>query len=211
MTPLGTIARGLAAGAVGSLAMNLFFAASGPIMPGPVPDAFEPTDPQQGSENPLETTARRIVEGFLRRGPISPAQKAVLGNLVHYAFGAGWGALYARAHDAYPPLASPAGVAAFSTLVWNGGDNVLLPFLDLSGPPTAYPIRNHLYAVAAHLVYGSATAAADELLARSKASRAVVAGLAALGLGWSALRYVGSSEAPPSRARVPRRRQPARA
>lgn len=209
-TPLGTLVRGLAAGAAGAGAQSLFLAVAKPIIPAPAPDAYDPPDPEQADESEVETVARRFVEGFLRRGPLTKAQKKVLGQLMHYGFGARWGALYALARDSYPALGEPVGVASFATGVWVLGDNLLLQLMQVAGPMSAYPVRTHVVAFTSNLVFGAGLAASDELLARSRRARLGALGLATLGLGWAAIRLVGAAESRPSAARA-RRRQPATA
>ena len=90
-------------------------------------------------------------------------QKAAGGSIVHYVYGAGWGAVYAllSRHTRLPRVA--AGLA-FGGLLWLVSDEVLVPLFGFSKPPRSYPSSVHLKALAAHLVYGSATAASARLL-----------------------------------------------
>jgi uncharacterized membrane protein YagU involved in acid resistance len=158
-TPVRALLEGIVAGAVGAGVQSLFFRATAKLAPPPPKDAFRPPEPEQAGENALETTARRLVEDLAQRGPLDKEQKARLGNLVHYGFGAGWGALYGLVRASYPRAWSVAGVTRFSLTVWMLGDNLLLPALRLAGPPFKYPPRTHAYAIAAHLAYGAGVAA----------------------------------------------------
>jgi hypothetical protein len=169
MTPLGALLRGLVAGVVGSAAQSLFFAATKTITPSASTPAFDPPEPEQRHETSTETIARRFVEGLMQRELPSDA-KPKAGQLVHYAFGAGWGGLYGLAAASAPVLATPPGAAAFGLGVWAASDNVLLPAFELAAWPQHYPAKNHAYAIAAHLVYGAATWLAFEAM-RPRAER----------------------------------------
>lgn len=89
----------------------------------------------------------------MQRGPLSEHAKQVGGEVVHVAFGAGWG-LWSLARESYPRLNGPLGIVAFSALVWTAGDHLLEPAFELAAWPQAYPLKTHAYAFGAHLVYG---------------------------------------------------------
>jgi hypothetical protein len=57
------------------------------------------------------------------------------------------------------PLSTLPGGLAFGTLVWMVSDHLIVPGFRLAGWPQRYPMKNHAYALAAHLVYGAAVAA----------------------------------------------------
>src|SRR5512132_601151 len=99
VTPLGALARGLVAGAVGSAVQSLFFKATARLQPQPPKDVFQPPDEQQAGEMAMGTVARRVVEGLARRGPITEAQKKAGGQIVHFAYGAAWGGLWGLARE----------------------------------------------------------------------------------------------------------------
>jgi hypothetical protein len=163
LSPLRALGAGLVAGAFGSLVQTLFFAATKAIAPKPPKDAFSPPEPEQGDETETQTVARRVVKDLAQQ-PLDDSAKHLGGQLVHYAFGAGWGGLYGVTLGPSRRLRGPLGVLAFSTLVWGLSDNVILPLFKLAGPASAYPARSHAYAIAAHVVYGTAVAGAFELL-----------------------------------------------
>ena len=171
---LGSVS-GLAAGAV----MNQFFKRSGRIRPPQPEGAFTPREPEQAGEMATATVARRVVEGLMLRGPLTEEQKLKGGSVVHYAFSAFWGALFGVIHGSLPEAAGrvrSAAIAAplFSLAVWEAGDNVILPAFGLGGPPGRYPLRNHAYAVLAHLVYGASTVASYEILDRLVLRRGLI-------------------------------------
>lgn len=166
VTPLGALAKGLAAGVVGSGVQSAFFKVTARWMPESPQGVFQPPDEEQASENALQTVARRFVEGFLRRGPLSASAKDRGAEVLHYGYGAAWGALWGLARESYPAVASTAGVAAFSNLVWLLGDELMHPVFRLGAWPQAYPIRSHVYANLAHVAYGAGVCFAYEALRR---------------------------------------------
>ena len=197
-TPMRAVIEGLIAGAVGAGVQSLFFRATSKIAPKPPKDAFRPPEPQQAGESELETTARRLVEGLAQRGPLDERGKKRIGQLVHYGFGARWGALYGLMRASYPRLWSVGGVAGFSLAVWAVGDNLLLPAMKLAGWPHRYPLRTHAYAAAAHLAFGAGMAGA--LVASDYAPLLPLVAGAALARGRSA----GERALDRTRAMVPR-------
>jgi hypothetical protein len=158
-SPVRALLEGVVAGVVGAGVQSLFFRATARIAPKPPKGLFTPPEPQQASENALETVARRLVEGVAQRGPLDERGKARAGELVHYGFGAAWGGLYGLVRASYPRAWSPPGVAGFSLAVWMLGDNLMLPAFKLAAPPQRYPIDTHAYAIAAHLAYGAGVGA----------------------------------------------------
>jgi hypothetical protein len=165
-TPLGSLARGLAAGALGSAVQTLFFDVSRRIHvePAPAKGAFSPPEEAQRDESASETIARRFVMGMMARGPLDEEAKKRGAAVVHYATGAAFGAAWALTRESFPSLRGPLGVIGFSVATWMVGDNLLLPALHVSGPMSAYPLETHAYAWAAHLVFAAATAATYETL-----------------------------------------------
>lgn len=150
--------EGLAAGAVGAGMQSIDFRATERITPKSPDQAFDPPEAEQADESALETTARRLVEGLAQRGPLDERQKARLGELVHYGFGAGWGGLYGLVRASYPRAWSPRGMAGFALGVWLLGDNLLLPAMRLAAWPHRYPPKVHAHALGAHLAYGAGVA-----------------------------------------------------
>jgi uncharacterized membrane protein YagU involved in acid resistance len=176
-SPLGAFSAGLVAGFVGSIAQNLFFAWTKKLAPEPATHAFEPVESEQLSEMPTQTVARRVTEQLARRGPLEHKEGAA--QVVHLAFGSGWGGLYGIVAGTLPRLASSSGGLAFGMVVWLVSDDILLPAFRLSAWPHHYPVKTHLYAIAAHAIYGLAVAATFEAL-----ERAATPATAALGSRW---------------------------
>lgn len=170
-SPLGALLRGIVAGSAGSFVMSMFFAVTQKLRLAPTPprEAFDPPEPAQREESETQAIARRFIDLFMQRGPIE--HKELGGHLVHYAFGAGWGAAYGLATPSLRGLATLPGALAFGSLVWVVSDHVIVPSFRLAGWPQHYPPRNHVYALAAHLVYGVAVLGALRLMVRRRPLR----------------------------------------
>lgn len=165
---------GVAAGVVGSYAQSLFFRATKRITPKNPPDVFETPEQQQTDETATQTVARRVVEGMALRGPVKHKQAA--GEAVHYAFGGAWGGLYGLLAASAPVVCTLRGGMAFGLGVWLVSDNLILPSFRLAAWPGAYPVNSHVYAIAAHAVYGGAAFAAIVALQRLTSPRAIATG-----------------------------------
>jgi uncharacterized membrane protein YagU involved in acid resistance len=137
------------------LTLSVYFKLTKKQAPAPAPDAFEPPEPEQRQESPTQTVARRTVELLARRQLV---EKQRAGELVHYAFGAGWGGLYGLLAGTFPRARGLASGVAFGVLVWAVSDNLLLPAFRLSPWPQAVPLRVHAYMVGGHVVYGATLA-----------------------------------------------------
>jgi putative membrane protein len=85
-------------------------------------------------------------------------RKAAAGEVVHYATGAVWGALFGLLARRLPVPIVAAG-AAWGTAVWLVSDELLVPALGFSRSPAKYPPSTHAKALASHLVYGTTTEA----------------------------------------------------
>lgn len=156
--PLWAVVEGLCAGAVGAGLQTLFFRASKPIAPEAPLGTFVPPERQQREEEPTQTVARRVVEDLAERGPLSGQAKERAGMIVHFSYGAGWGALYGILRSTWPKLWSPLGAGGYALGVWALSDNLIVPAFRLGAWPQKYPARSHAYAIAAHLVYGAGLA-----------------------------------------------------
>lgn len=83
-------------------------------------------------------------------------KKELAGAAVHYAFGVATGGLYGAIAELKPATTAGAGLP-FGAAVWLIADEIVVPALGLSKPPTEYPLSTHAYALASHLVYGLTT------------------------------------------------------
>lgn len=114
--------------------------------------------PQAGGEKKEPATvkaAEMISENAFDR-ELTKDEKSYAGPAMHYAMGGTSGAIYGAAAELVPMAKIGAGLP-FGAAVWLVADDLIVPALGLSKPPTAYPLSIHAYALASHLVYGLAT------------------------------------------------------
>jgi Protein of unknown function (DUF1440) len=173
-SPLGALCAGLAAGLVGALAQDVFFGLTRRWAPTPIPGVFVPKEPERAQETATETVARRLVEDRLERGPVGNGQRA--GQLVHYAFGSAWGGAYGLVAGTLPRAQTLRGSLAFGLAVWACSHDVLLPWFRLAAWPHHYPVKTHLYAIAAHAAYGTAVLGTFSGLQRLRTPATVLLG-----------------------------------
>jgi hypothetical protein len=83
-------------------------------------------------------------------------KKEIAGAFVHYAFGVATGGVYGAIAELKPATTAGAGLP-FGAAVWVIADEIIVPALGLSKPPTKYPLSTHAYSIASHLVYGLTT------------------------------------------------------
>lgn len=160
-SPLGALLRGLAAGALASAAQEIFFRTTTKLATAAPEGVLEPPDPEQATESPTETVARRAAEMTRHELPID---KGRAGRMVHYAFGSAWGGAYGLSAATYPALTGPAGGGVFGVLVWAVSVGMILPAFRLTAWPQRYPPRYHAYEIAAHIAYGAALGLAFDAL-----------------------------------------------
>jgi predicted cobalt transporter CbtA len=88
----------------------------------------------------------------LNREP-SESHKKIGSQVVHYGFGTAMGLLYGALADKTSKVRAGGGTL-FATSLWLGADEIAVPALKLSPPPTDTPKSKHLYGLASHLIYG---------------------------------------------------------
>ena len=110
---------------------------------------------QQQGENATMKAAAKIAHIGGRE--LSHEQKMKAGPLVHYSFGTLQGAMYGAMTEV---TRTPGGFLPgllFGAALFGLADEVAVPALGFSGKPSESPLSTHLYAAAAHCVYGMAT------------------------------------------------------
>jgi hypothetical protein len=108
---------------------------------------------------------KRIAEGFLQRE--LPASRArLVNNVMHWAYGLSWGALYGLVAGSVRPARVTFG-PVFGAVVW-GSSYVVLPLADLYKPIWKYDWKTLAKDLSAHLIYGATTAATFQLLAAKR-------------------------------------------
>jgi hypothetical protein len=156
-----SVAKGVLAGMIGglagALAMNEFQAVSQGVSKAWKRSAHQPEKAQSQGDSQEDDatmkTADRLAMLFTHR-PLTKEQKQKAGPVVHYVYGALMGAAYGAMAE-MSPLATKGIGTAYGTAVWLGGDEIGVPALGLSKPPTEYPLSVHANSLASHIVYGA--------------------------------------------------------
>jgi len=143
-SPLGAVARGLAAGAAGTAAMTVYQTAVAKI---------RGTEP---STTPAEV-GKRVIRGVFHRR-FDEDRTGMLNNAMHWGYGTSWGSVYALTDGVGDVPLVPRGLA-FGGLVW-GASLVELPAMKLAPPVWEYPPLELALDLSYHLVYGIAAAGA---------------------------------------------------
>jgi putative membrane protein len=155
------VARGAVVGLVGGLlaagAMSIAHRILADLSP---PAQSPPSAEPEDSTVKVASAATRLV-GYR----LAEDQKAVAGSVVHYAFGAGVGAVYGAAAEIVPRVTTAFGLP-FGVAVWLGAHVVAVPALGLAEPPTRQPIGKEAKEFGLHLVYGAVTELVRRLLRR---------------------------------------------
>jgi hypothetical protein len=167
LTPIAAVAGGIAAGAVGTLAMDaLWF---GRYKRGRGESDFLAWEFSSGLSGwdgaPAPAlVGKRLVEGVFQR-ELPPGRAALLNNVTHWAFGALAGAQYGIVAGS---LSAPRALCGlpFGAAVWAAG-YVILPAAKLYKPVWQYDRGTLAKDLSAHLVYGLATATSFQLLWRA--------------------------------------------
>jgi hypothetical protein len=156
-TPLGAVAKGLIAGAAGTAAMTAWQEAAARLR-GSSDDGGEEEgdggDPWEEAPVPAQA-GRRILSGVF--GVDVPADSIpVLTNVMHWAYGTGWGAVYGLLAGTRG-RSTLAGGLGFGTAVWAASYLQLVP-MGLYEPPWKYPPTDLAFDLSYHLAYGAGTA-----------------------------------------------------
>lgn len=140
------VGRGLFAGAVGTAAMT-------------ASSSLEAKLRERGASSAPADAAGKL----LGVQPRDPEGKARFSNVVHWAYGTGWGAV--RGVIGTAGLHGPAAALAHFAAVW-GSAQVMLAALDVAPPPWKTPPEELAIDAGHHLVYASATGIAYAALSR---------------------------------------------
>ena len=159
-TPLGAVVRGLVAGAVGTLALDvvqyLRYRRGGGADSFPSWEFSAGVRTWDGAPAPAQV-GRRLVEGLFQcKVPDSAA--ALVNNVTHWGFGIASGAVYGVLAGSLPKPGVALG-PPFGAAVWAGG-YVVLPAAGLYKPIWEYDRKVLADDLSAHLVYGITTAVA---------------------------------------------------
>lgn len=164
VTPVGALIRGLAAGAIGTAAMDgLLFVR---YRRGGGTTRFEQWEFSSGLSNWDEAPApaqvgRRLVEGLFRV-ELAPTRVPLVSNVTHWGFGMLSGAQYGLVAESLAKPRIGYGLP-FGASVW-AGTYLVLPAAKLYEPIWKYDRNTLAKDLSAHLFYGLATATALRLL-----------------------------------------------
>lgn len=123
----------------------------------------ERSSAQEGEEPATVRAAEAAVR--LARRSLDESQKRLGGEIVHYATGAAWGAIFGAVAPRLPAPMVAVG-AGWGLVIWLLNDELLVPLIGWAKGPRAYPPSVHAKALASHVVYGTATGAGYRLLAK---------------------------------------------
>ena len=154
-SPLAAIVKGAIAGAAGTWAMGEAMSRAPQLLERAgyrLPDAPPgPTAP----DSPTEEVAERLAEG-LAQDEIDEGTKATAGQVIHWSYGAAWGAAYGVL-QATLKLPTLFGGALFGAGVGYFGERVM-PALRLQNPPERNPRAVNVFHMGGHVLYGIAVA-----------------------------------------------------
>jgi putative membrane protein len=136
-------AAGVAAAAVTSLFQSAWSNARLP-----------PTDEKPQAIPPTETLAERLCEATTG-SPLRASDRKAAGMAVHYAVGAGLGAVYALILRRWPATAADSGIA-YGLCVWATVEEIGLSLFRLKPAPWKVELAEHLFAASSHVVFGLA-------------------------------------------------------
>jgi hypothetical protein len=147
---VGSVARGVVAGAAGTAAMTAYQLAVAKLRGQPLATPV----PRTWADAPAPAQVAKRILG--RR--VTKQQAPLLTNAMHSLTGIGWGAVYGPLQRSVGGSAAATG-AGFGTGVWAASYAELVP-LGIYNPPWTYPPQELALDLSYHLVYGVAVAAA---------------------------------------------------
>ena len=166
VTPIGAVARGLVAGAVGTAAMDTFLFAryrrNGGDSSAVEWESSAGVTSWEDAPAPAHV-GKRLVEGLFGVA-LAPKRARLVNNVMHWAYGILNGAQYGVVAESLPTPRIRHGLP-FGATVWAAG-YVVLPAAKLYKPIWEYDALTLAKDLSAHLVYGLATATALRALSR---------------------------------------------
>lgn len=125
--------------------------------------AREAEDRARGNKTAYGVAAEKVAGAVGTE--LSDEQRQQTGSALHWALGAGAGAVYALTRERIPGADLGRGLL-FGTAFWAVIDEGANTALGLTPPPTAFPWQTHGRGLAGHLVYGVAAHTALRILDR---------------------------------------------
>lgn len=164
-SPLGALARGVAAGVAGTAALTAVQTAVAIKRGSSAEEAVAPDPPESWGDAPAPgQVGERLLRVLFGRPPSTQNANTVT-NVVHWAYGVGWGGLYGIVQGSLRARTIVAGTA-FSGVVVASAYTVL-PAMRIYDKPWEYAPSTLAKDAGYHLVYGLTVAGAYRLLDRS--------------------------------------------
>lgn len=123
---------------------------------------------EHGDDGEVDEQSLSSPEKVARRGAdllgieLNREQIAAWGNRVHWIYGTQWGIVYQVMRQKPGPISG----LFYGAALWAVSDELLLWALRIAKAPSAYPLKTHLQALAAHCVYGTVVGAVAKGLRR---------------------------------------------
>lgn len=160
MTPLGAVARGLAAGLAGTAVMTVYQVAVQKLQSSGSDDSQNGDQSWQDAPAPAQV-GRRVLTGVFRQR-VDEDKIPVLTHGVHWAYGTALGVLYGLAQGTLRAHPLRHGLA-FGTGVWGLAYAQLVP-MGVYEPPWKYPAKDLAVDWSYHAAYGIGVGAAFSAL-----------------------------------------------
>ncbi|MBW3605418.1 MAG: DUF1440 domain-containing protein [Actinobacteria bacterium] len=112
-----------------------------------------------------EKVIERLFEALGRTDPLDVVTRRRLGDLIHFGYGALWGATYAvvtRGRRPNPFVGGP----LYAALLWGTNFGGLMPLLGVQSGPWTWNGREFAFTGVAHVTYGTVTALVLDALDR---------------------------------------------
>lgn len=148
-TPGGNSWKGFLAGALGGLAGSFAMSQFHSLISR---KREKNSDPDQEDSTAIAASA---ISRAIFHHELTAEQKKLSAPVVHYAFGAGIGAIYGTLAEVSDPASIGWGTA-FGAAVWLGAHVIAVPALGLSKPITQSTPASEAAEFGAHLLYGAA-------------------------------------------------------
>jgi hypothetical protein len=171
VTPLGALARRVAAGALGTAAMDMVLFRR--YRRGGGAQALVEWEFSAGLDDWERAAApahvgRRLVEGLFQI-ELDPKWARLTNNVMHWGYGLLWGAQYGLVAGSARRLPHTNGLVLGPVVFLSG--YVVLPLAKLYQPIWEYDASTLVKDLSAHMAYGVVTAEAFRLLARGRLNR----------------------------------------
>jgi uncharacterized membrane protein YagU involved in acid resistance len=162
-TPIEVALKGASAGLAGTLVLTVAMRAVAELIASLPRSQTEPRGSQDGVAPPAQLVGK-IAQGLFERD-LPPAVQSVLGQTLHWTYGAVWGVVYGIVQGSVGLPAALHG-SVLGLIVWLVGPLGLVPALRLSSQASPRARPQLLRSLMFHQVYGWAVALAFNLLTR---------------------------------------------